>query len=133
MSVNKAIILGHITADPTVKHLDGGVTVANFSVATNETFKNKAGEQIKNTEFHNIVVWRQQAEFVEKYARKGLMCYIEGKTTHPKFTDKDGNDRQKTEIVAEVIKMLTWPQDSNPENQGPQNNNTPDGGDDLPY
>lgn len=140
-SVNRQVVLGRIGQDATVRHLDGGILVANFSVATSEKYKNKAGETVENTEWHNIVAWRGLAEYAEKYCKKGLMIYLEGKTTHPKFTDKEGQDRQKCEIVADVIKNLTWPQNKTPESQGPQNSpqmdseipEVPGDSDDLPF
>ena len=78
MSVNKVILIGHVGKDPEVKHLDGGVTVAKFSLATNETYTDKNGQKVNQTEWHNIVVWRGLAETVEKYVKSGKLLYIEG-------------------------------------------------------
>ena len=106
MSVNKAILVGNVGKDPEVRHLEGGTLVARFTLATSETYKNKSGELVKNTEWHNIVAWRQLAELADKYIRKGSQLYVEGKITNRQFDDKDGNKRYTTEIVADNIRLL---------------------------
>jgi single-strand DNA-binding protein len=106
MSVNKAILVGNVGKDPEIRHLEGGTSVARFTLATSETYKNKSGEMITNTEWHNIVAWRQLAELAEKYIRKGRQLYVEGKITNRQFDDKDGNKRYITEIVADNIRLL---------------------------
>lgn len=112
MSVNKAILVGNVGKDPEVRHLEGGVSVARFTLATSETYKNKSGEQVKNTEWHNIVAWRQLAELAEKYIRKGSQIYIEGKITNRQYDDKEGNKRYINEIVADSIRLLGRKEDS---------------------
>ena len=77
--VNKAILLGNLGKDPEIRRLDDGRAVANFSIATSETYKNKAGERVTNTEWHNIVLWSPLAEIAENYLKKGSQVYIEGK------------------------------------------------------
>lgn len=106
MSVNKAILVGNVGKDPEVRHLEGGLAVARFTLATSETYRNKNGEQVKNTEWHNIVAWRQLAELSEKYIKKGNQIYVEGKITNRQYDDKDGNKRSITEIVADSIQFL---------------------------
>lgn len=106
MSVNKAILIGNTTKDPEVKHLEGGTTVAKFGLATSEKYTNKAGEKVENTEFHNIVAWRQLAELAEKWIRKGSQIYVEGKITNRSYEDKDGNKRYTSEIIADTIRLL---------------------------
>jgi single-strand DNA-binding protein len=106
MSVNKAILVGNVGKDPEVRHLEGGVSVANFTLATSESYKNRNGELVKTTEWHNIVAWRQLAEFAEKYIKKGRQLYVEGKITNRQWDDKDGNKRYTTEIVADTIRLL---------------------------
>lgn len=106
MSVNKAILVGHVGQDPEVRYLEGGTCVANFSLATSETYKNKNGEKITNTEWHKIVVYRRLAEVVEKWVKKGSHLYIEGKIKTRTYDDKDGNKRYITEIYAENLQML---------------------------
>jgi len=104
--VNKAILVGHVGNDPEVKHLESGSTVANFSLATTETYKNKQGERVSNTEWHNIVIWRGLAEVVEKYVKKGDPLFLEGKITTRKWEDKNGNKRYTTEVVCDNMVML---------------------------
>lgn len=106
MSVNKAILVGNVGNDPEVRHLEAGTPVANFSLATSESYKNKEGERITQTEWHNIVVWRGLAEVVEKYVKKGQQLYIEGRIRTRSWEDKDGNKRYTTEIVADTMQML---------------------------
>lgn len=105
-SVNKVILVGNLGADPEVKHLESGAVVANFSIATSESYKNKAGEKVENTEWHNIVLWRGLAEIAEKYLKKGSSVYIEGKITTEKWEDKDGNNRYTTKILGNNLTML---------------------------
>lgn len=106
MSVNKAILVGNVGNDPEVKYLEGGTAVAKFSLATTENYKNRAGERVSQTEWHNIVAWRQLAEVIEKYITKGKQLYVEGRITNRSWEDKDGNKRYITEIVAQTIQML---------------------------
>jgi len=104
--VNKVILVGNLGKDPEVRYLDNGVAVANFSIATTENYKNKAGERVSQTEWHNVVVWRGLAEVAEKYLKKGASVYIEGKIKTRKWEDKDGNTRYNTEILADNMTML---------------------------
>ena len=106
MSVNKVILVGNVGNDPEVKYLDGGTAVAKFSLATTENYKNKAGERVSQTEWHNVVAWRHLAELTEKYIAKGKQLFIEGKITTRSWEDKDGNKRYTTEIIANSIQML---------------------------
>jgi single-strand DNA-binding protein len=104
--INKVTLIGHLGRDPEVRYLEGNVAVASFSVATNENYKDKKGEWQTATEWHDIVCWRQLAERAEKQLRKGMLIFLEGKLTHRKYQDKDGNDRYKTEVVANTIRIL---------------------------
>lgn len=106
MSVNKAILVGNVGTDPEIRHLDNGDAVANFSLATSESYKNKDGEKVTNTEWHRITAWRKTAEIVEKYVSKGQQLYVEGPIKTRKWQDKDGNDRYTTEITAFSIQMI---------------------------
>jgi len=105
-SVNKVILIGNLGKDPEVRYLEGGTAVANFSLATSETFKNRNGELTTSTEWHNIVVWRKLAEITEKYLKKGNKIYIEGKLRTRSWQDQDGNTRYTTEVVADNLTML---------------------------
>jgi single-strand DNA-binding protein len=104
--VNKVILVGNLGKNPEVKYLDSGVAVANFSLATTENYKNKEGERVSQTEWHNIVLWRGLAEVAEKWLKKGSSVYIEGKIKTRKWEDKDGNTRYNTEILADNMTML---------------------------
>ena len=105
MAVNKVILIGNVGNDPEIKYIKEDVPVAKFSLATSETYKNKDGERVKNTEWHNIVVWRGLAKVVEKYVKKGSKLYIEGKLTHRKY-EKDGQTKYYTEILCRDLTML---------------------------
>ena len=100
-SLNKVELIGRLGKDPEIKNLSNGSSVANFSVATSESWKDKrSGEKQEKTEWHNIVVWNEKTiEFVEKYLNKGDLVRIEGKIQTRKWEDKDGQDRYSTEIV----------------------------------
>ena len=103
--INKVILVGHLGKDPEVRHLDGGVTVASFPLATSETY-NKDGKRIEQTEWHNIVLWRGLAEVASKYLQKGKLVYIEGKLRTRSFEDKTGIRKYTTEVVAENFTVL---------------------------
>lgn len=103
--INKVILVGHLGKDPEVRHLDGGVSVASFPLATSETF-NKDGRKIEQTEWHNIVMWRGLADVAAKYLQKGKLVYIEGKLRTRSFEDKGGIKKYTTEIVAENFTIL---------------------------
>ena len=105
--VNRVILVGNLGQDPEIKHLESGVAVAKFSLATNESYKDKNGEWQEQTEWHNIVAWRYLAERAEKSLRKGMTVYLEGKLTHRKYQDQDGKDRYFTEVVADTIRNLS--------------------------
>ncbi|NDK54700.1 single-stranded DNA-binding protein [Pontibacter fetidus] len=111
-SVNKVILIGNLGKDPEVRHLEGGVAVARFPLATSESYKDKSGQRVEKTEWHNIVVWRGLAEVAEKYVRKGQSVFIEGKIRTNQYQDKDGNQRYSTEIVADSLEILS-PKGSN--------------------
>lgn len=118
MSVNKAILVGNVGKDPEVRYLESGVAVCNFPLATSETYKNRNGETITNTEWHNIVLWRGLAEVAEKYVKKGKQLYIEGRIRTRSWDDNDGNKRYTTEVVGDIMQMLGRKQDD--ENQSQQ-------------
>ncbi len=103
--INKAILVGRVGKDPEVRHLDNNLTVARFTLATNET-RMKNGEKTEFTDWHNIVMWRQLAEIAEKYVRKGSLVYIEGKIRNRSWEDKDGVKRYTTEIDADTMRFI---------------------------
>jgi len=104
--INKVLLIGNLGKDPEIKHFENGGAVAKFSVATNENYLDKSGEWQKKTEWHDVVVWNKNAERAEKQLSKGQMVYIEGKLTHRKWQDEQGNNRYNTEVVAQTFRLL---------------------------
>lgn len=106
MSVNKAILVGHLGKDPEVRYMPNGEAVANVTLATSETWKDKTGEKQEKTEWHNIVFYKRLAEIAGQYLKKGSLIYVEGRITTEKWQDKEGKDRYTTKVVANEMKML---------------------------
>ena len=104
--VNKVILVGNLGKDPEVRHLEGGVSVAHFTLATNDYYKDKQGTRVERTEWHNISAWRGLADMADKYLKKGQQVYIEGKLRTRQYQDKDQQTRYITEIIADEISML---------------------------
>jgi single-strand DNA-binding protein len=108
-SVNKVILIGNLGSDPEVRYTPSGSAVANFNIATNESWKDKSGQDQERTEWHKIVVWGKQAENCGEYLSKGRTVYVEGRLQTRDWTDKEGNKRYTTEIVANTIQFLGGP------------------------
>ncbi|GAB3876648.1 single-stranded DNA-binding protein [Hymenobacter segetis] len=104
--VNKVILVGNLGKDPEVRHLEGGVSVAHFTLATNDYYKDKQGNRVERTEWHNISAWRGLADMADKFLKKGQQVYIEGKLRTRQYQDKDQQTRYITEIIADEISML---------------------------
>lgn len=104
--LNRVTLIGNLGKDPEVRHLESGSAVGKFSIATNENYRDKAGEWQTITEWHNIVCWRNLAERAERTLKKGSLIYLEGKITTRKWQDQEGNDRYTTEIVANMFRLL---------------------------
>ncbi|MDR3328549.1 MAG: single-stranded DNA-binding protein [Prevotellaceae bacterium] len=105
--VNKVILIGNVGADPEVRHFDTGVATTTIRMATSETYTDKtSGQRVTNTEWHHVVLWRQLAEFAEKYIRKGSQVYVEGRLRTRSWDDKDGQKRYMTEVLADVVRTL---------------------------
>lgn len=117
--VNKVILVGNVGADPEIRYVeggnDGGIAVANLNIATTESYTNKNGERISQTEWHRIVLWRGLAKVTESYVKKGMKLYIEGKLKTRTWEDKEGNKRYTTEVWAENMQMLDKKSDHTPE------------------
>ncbi len=134
--VNKVILVGNVGMDPEVRYLEGGTVVATVRLATSETYKNKNGERITQTEWHSVVLWRGLAEIAEKYVKKGMQLYIEGRLRTRSWDDKEGNKRYTTEVVADTMKMLSRKDDENVQSVDNQKKeDVPEGSepDDLPF
>jgi single-strand DNA-binding protein len=104
--INKVILVGNLGKDPEIKYLEGNIAKVNFTMATTEVFKDKAGVRAENTEWHNIVLWRNLAENAEKLLKKGTQIYLEGKLQSRQWADKEGNKRNITEIVGDQFLVL---------------------------
>lgn len=109
--LNKATLICRLGKDPEVRRLESGQTVAKFSAATSESYKDKDGNKADSTEWHSVVMWGKLAEIAEKFLKKGMLVYIEGKITYRKYTDKDNVERNFTEIVASSFQMLEFKKD----------------------
>jgi len=103
---NRVQLIGHVGNDPEIKNLDGGKKVANFTIATNDSYKNEKGEKVEQTEWHKVVAWGKTAEIIEKYVTKGKEIAIDGKLTHRSYEDKNGEKRYITEVVANDVLLL---------------------------
>lgn len=147
-SVNKVILIGNLGKDPEVRHLENGAVVANFPIATSESFTDKnTGEKREITDWHNIVIWRGLAKVAETYLKKGMKVYIEGKLKTRSWQDENKNTRYSTEVIADNMTMLSRAEgnaQSPAQNQYPKSveNTTsqpmkqdvsPDEEDDLPF
>lgn len=113
--LNKVMLIGRLGKDPDVKRLENGTAVAKFSVATDESYKDKDGNKVEHTEWHNIVVWRTQAEVAEKYLKKGMLIYVEGKLSNRQY-EAEGTKKYFTEIVANTFRFLEKKSESGDDN-----------------
>ena len=104
--VNRVMFIGNLGKDPDVQFLEGNIAVAKFSLATTETFKDRAGKLISQTEWHTVVLWRGLAELAQKYLHKGSLVYIEGRLRTRSWEDKEGNKKFATEVVGDNLIML---------------------------
>ena len=132
--MNRAILIGNLGKDPEVKQIEGGTSVGTFSLATSSKYKNKAGELIEDTQWHNITVWGKLAEIAAKYLKKGVKIAVEGEIRYREY-EKDGQKKYFTEIKARELEMLS-PKDSietSAKAIDDHNPNTPAEEDDLPF
>lgn len=110
--INKVILVGYVGRDPEIRYLEGGVAVAKFSLATTESYKNKEGNKVEQTEWHTVVAWRGLAEIIEKYVKKGQLLYIEGKIRTRTYGEEN-NKKYFTEVLADQMTMLGGKRDEN--------------------
>ena len=111
--VNKVTLIGNLGKEPDVQYLEGNIAVAKFPLATTETFKDKTGNLVSQTEWHTVVLWRGLAELAQKYLHKGSLVYIEGRLRTRSWEDKEKNKRYSTEVVGDNLVMLDKRRDSN--------------------
>ena len=115
-SVNKVILIGNLGRDPEIKKLENGATLASFSMATSESYTDKvSGKKIENTDWHDVVLWRGLAELAEKFLKKGMKIYVEGRLKKRSWQDREGNTRYNVEIIGDEMTILSKPDtDSKP-------------------
>jgi single-strand DNA-binding protein len=111
-SLNKVFLIGNLGKDPEIRTTTSGLSVASFSLATSEKFKNKNGEMEERTEWHNVVLWGKLAEIAKEYLSKGKSVYIEGRLQTRNWQDRDGKDRWSTEIVGDRMQLLSPKKDN---------------------
>lgn len=128
MSLNKVMLIGNVGKDPNVRYLDqnsqspaGNAKVATFPLATSERYRDRNGELRENTEWHNIVAWRGNADVCERFVKKGTQIYIEGHLRTRNWTDQTGQQRYTTEVIADSLQLLG----KRPEGEGPQDGAQP--------
>ena len=106
MSLNKVMLIGNVGRDPEVRYLEGNAKVATFTLATTERFKDRSGEVRENTEWHNIVAWRNSADVAERFVKKGTQLYVEGRLRTREWTDQTGAKRRTTEVMVDNLQLL---------------------------
>jgi single-strand DNA-binding protein len=111
--VNRVMLIGNLGKDPDVQYLEGNIGVAKFSLATTETYKDRSGKLVSQTEWHTVVLWRGLADLAEKYLHKGSLVYIEGRLRTRSWEDKEGNKKFATEVVGDNLIMLDKRNDGN--------------------
>lgn len=143
--INRVTLIGRLGKDPEIRNLEGGSTVARFSLATSESYMDKqTNNWIEQTEWHNIVLWRDLAKRAEQSLRKGYLIFLEGKITYRQWKDQDGKDRYTTEIVANSFRVINKSEQHSDSNTAEmQSTHTPayqpsvpqdsGDGDDLPF
>ena len=133
--INKVILIGNLGKDPEIFTFENNVKKASFSLATTESYKDKSGNRVDSTEWHNIVLWRGLAEVAEKYLNKGSQIYLEGKIKTRAWDDKDGIKRYTTEIYGDNMTMLGSRKQQNGDTAAPAETSTSkvEDGDDLPF
>lgn len=139
--VNHVFLIGNLGKDPEIQYIEGNIPVAKFPLATTETYKDKKGNTVPQTEWHNIVLWRGLAELAAKYLHKGSLVHIEGSLRTRSWEDKDKNKRFMTEIIASNLVMLdkrngefrSEHDEQNGLSSGSMNDDQADISDDLPY
>ncbi|MCC6643748.1 single-stranded DNA-binding protein [Candidatus Peregrinibacteria bacterium] len=107
-SLNKVLLIGNLTKDPESIDLDSGIKMAKFTIATNKSWSNKNGEKKEQTDFHTVVAWRKLAEICNEYLKKGSAVMIEGKLHNNKFKDKEGREKNVTEVHADEVNFISY-------------------------
>ncbi len=109
-SVNKVILIGNLGRDPEIKKLENGATLASFSMATSESYTDKvSGKKIENTDWHDVILWRGLADLAEKFLKKGMKIYVEGRLKKRSWQDREGNTRYNVEVIGDEMTILSKP------------------------
>ena len=131
------MLIGNLGKDPDTQHLEGHIAVAKFPLATTETFKDRSGKLISQTEWHTVVLWRGLAELAQKYLHKGSLVYIEGRLRTRSWEDKEGNKRYTVEVVGDTFTILTKKsqddQSSSQQSSSSVSSESSGSSDDLPF
>ncbi len=122
--VNKVVLIGNLGKDPDLQYLEGNIGVAKFPLATTETYKDKNGKLVSQTEWHTVVLWRGLAELAQKYLHKGSLIYVEGRLRTRSWEDKEGNKKFATEVVCDNLIMLEKRSELSNHNRGAASNDT---------
>ncbi len=130
--VNRVMLIGNLGKDPDVQHLEGNIAVAKFPLATTETYKDRSGKLVSQTEWHTVVLWRGLAELAQKYLHKGSLIYVEGRLRTRSWEDKEGNKKFATEVVGDNLIMLDKRGDGHVPNGGGTEGMEGYSGDDAP-
>jgi single-strand DNA-binding protein len=133
MTVNKVILVGRVGQDPEIRYTSSGDPVINLSLATSETWKNKAGEKQEATEWHRVNFFGKPAEIINQYVRKGSQLYVEGKIKSKKYTDKQGIERSAFEIQCDLFKLIGNKPDDAPKQIAKQESQFDDMNDPIPF
>jgi single-strand DNA-binding protein len=137
--VNKVILVGNLGRDPEIRYTQSGQAVANFTLATSESYTSREGKREERTEWHRIVVWGKTAENCAQYLAKGRTVYVEGRLQTREWEDKEGQKRRTTEVVAQTVQFLGGPRGSGGPSrdgggsEGPSSDDQPPAGDDIPF
>lgn len=133
--LNKVMLIGRLGKDPEVRHTSGGNPVATFGLATSESWRDKSGEKQDRTEWHNVVVWGKLAEIAQKFLVRGAQVYVEGRLQTRDWTDREGQKRKTTEVIAEKMTMLERKRDSggNPNYADADSDISYSGDSDIPF
>ena len=131
--VNKVILIGRLGKDPEIRAFEGNRKVANFTLATNERYTDKSGNRQDITDWHNLAIWGAQADIAEKYLKKGMQIYIEGRLKSRSWEDKDGVKKYTTEVVVDNFRMLEGRKDGDQNNSSNDSSAGQEIADDLPF
>jgi single-strand DNA-binding protein len=136
-SVNKVILIGNLGRDPELRYTQGGKAVANFTIATNEKWKDSDGQAQERVEWHRIITWGKTAENCSQYLSKGRSVYVEGRLQTREWEDREGQKKRTTEIVAQFVQFLSPKDGAQSSGGGPgrqsSGDSVPPAGDDIPF